>query len=115
MPPEMVGQFRIAVEQAMGKALDETVKHRRKLQATLQGGFTKKPQSTDQNTSKAEQDQKRMSEEGTQSKMVEGVKMEEVKAKDETTDISSSEIQWFASLFVLLIIGLAVYGAKSHR
>jgi cobaltochelatase CobN len=47
--------------------------------------------------------------------MVEGYKMEEIKTKDESTDISSSGVQWFASLFVIFIIGLAVYGAKKYR
>jgi cobaltochelatase CobN len=115
MSPEMVEQFRIAVEQAMEKALDEAVKERRKVQAELQEGFTKKPQSDEQKAAKVDPDRKQRSKEGTESKMVEGLKMEEMKTKDETTDISSSGLQWFAALFVLVIIGLAVYGAKRHR
>ncbi len=115
MSPEMVEQFRIAVEQAMGKALDEKVKDRRKLQKKLQEGFNKKPRSGDQKSSRAEKDSKQVSKGGSESKVVEGLKMEETKAKDDTTDISSSGIQWFAALFILVIIGLAVYGAKRHR
>lgn len=116
MSPEMVEKFKLAIEQAMGKALAEQIKARKNLQKRLNEGFTKKPQSEDQNVSKANPDQqKQISKEGTESKMVNGFKMEEVKAKDETTDISSSGIQWFASLFVLLIIGLAIYGAKRHH
>ena len=38
--------------------------------------------------------------------------MEEVEAVDETTDVTSSGVQWFASLFVVLIIGLFVLGVK---
>jgi cobaltochelatase CobN len=116
MSPEMVEKFKLAIEQAMGKALAEQIRARKELQKRLNEGFTKKPQLADQNVSKADPDQqKQISKEGTQSKMVEGYKMEEVKAKDETTDISSSGVQWFASLFVILIIGLAIYGANRHR
>ncbi|MCD6264724.1 MAG: cobaltochelatase subunit CobN, partial [Deltaproteobacteria bacterium] len=116
MSPEMVEKFKIAIEQAMGKALAEQIKSRKKLQKKLNEGFTKKLQLADKNVSKADPDQqKQISKEGTELEMVEGFKMEEVKAKDETTDISSSGVQWFASLFVILIIGLAIYGAKRHR
>ena len=116
MSPEMVEKFKIAIEQAMGKALAEQIKSRKKLQKKLNEGFTKKLQLADKNVSKADPgQQKQISKEGTELEMVEGFKMEEVKAKDETTDISSSGVQWFASLFVILIIGLAIYGAKRHR
>ena len=116
MSPEMVEKFKLAIEQAMGKALAEQVKARKELQKKLTEGFIKKAQSADQNVSKVDPDQqKQISKEGTESKMVEGFKMEEVKAKDETADISSSGVQWFASLFVILIIGLAIYGAKRHH
>ncbi len=116
MSPEMVEKFKLAIEQAMGKALAEQVKARKELQKKLNEGFIKKAQPADQNVSKVDPDQqKQISKEGTESKMVEGFKMEEVKAKDETADISSSGVQWFASLFVILIIGLAIYGAKRHH
>ena len=116
MSPEMVEKFKIAIEQAMGNVLAEQVKARKDLQKKLNEGFTKKPQSSDKKVSRANPDQqKEVSKEGTESKMVKGYKMEEIKAKDETTDISSSGVQWFASLFVVLIIGLAVYGAKRNK
>jgi len=66
---------------------------------------------------------KDISKKGTESKLVldpdrgivEGFKMEEVNTKGETTNISSSGIRWFAPLFVIFIIGLAIYEAKRHR
>ena len=116
MSPEMVEKFKLAIEQIMGKALAEQVKARKELHKKLTEGFIKKAQSADQNVSKVDPDQqKQISKEGTESKMVEGFKMEEVKAKDETADISSSGVQWFASLFVILIIGLAIIGVKRKR
>jgi len=41
--------------------------------------------------------------------------MEEVKPKDETTDLTSSGVQWFASFFIVFIIGLFVFGARRKR
>ena len=41
--------------------------------------------------------------------------MEEVEADDETTDVTSSGVQWFASFFVILIIGLFVFGIKKQK
>ena len=41
--------------------------------------------------------------------------MEEVKKNEETTDLSSSGVQWFASLFIVLIMGLAVIGARRNK
>ncbi|MBE9546804.1 MAG: cobaltochelatase subunit CobN [Proteobacteria bacterium] len=116
MSPEMVEKFKLAIEQAMGKILAEQVKARKDLQKKLNEGFTKRPQSVDKKVSRANPDQqKEVSKKGDESKMVKGYKMEEIKTKDESTDISSSGVQWFASLFVILIIGLAIYGAKRKR
>ncbi len=41
---------------------------------------------------------------------VEGYNMEEVQAKDESTDLASSWVQWFASIFIFMILGLVVFG-----
>ncbi|MBW1706034.1 MAG: cobaltochelatase subunit CobN [Deltaproteobacteria bacterium] len=111
MSPEMVERFKLAIEQAMGKALAEQVKARKELQKKLTEGFTGKKLSGEQKKS-SPSSKKEISKEGMEPEMVEGYKMEEVKAKDETTDLTSSGVQWFASLFVLLIIGLFVYGVK---
>ena len=48
-------------------------------------------------------------------KSVEGYKMEEIQKNEETTDLSSSGVQWFASLFIVLIMGLAIIGAKRRK
>ena len=95
----------------MGKALAEQVKARKELQKKLTEGFTGKKLSGEQKKS-SPSSKKEISKEGMEPEMVEGYKMEEVKAKDETTDLTSSGVQWYASLFVLLIIGLFVYGVK---
>jgi cobaltochelatase CobN len=40
--------------------------------------------------------------------------MEEIEQQDETTEMSSSGIQWFASLFIMLLVGLFAYGVKRN-
>ncbi len=105
MSPEMVDKFRIAIEQAMKKSLEQQVLDRKALQKQLQEGFAQKPQKTSSN-------EHRPSTENVTDKTVEGYKMEEVAQTEKTTDLSSSGIQWFASLFILLILGLVVIGAR---
>ena len=38
-----------------------------------------------------------------------------MKSRDETTEVTSSGVEWLASLVVLLIIALAVYGAGRKK
>ena len=41
--------------------------------------------------------------------------MEDMDTKDETSELTSSGIQWTASLFILAIIGLFVWGGRKKR
>ncbi|MDY7037926.1 MAG: cobaltochelatase subunit CobN, partial [Thermodesulfobacteriota bacterium] len=116
MSPEMVERFRVAIEQAMGKVLAEQIMVRKELQKKLTEGFDKKQKTIEQDRSSAGQNNRRdISKAGGESKMVEGYRMEEDKIKEEDTDLASSGVQWFASLFVILIIGLFVFGAKRRK
>ena len=38
--------------------------------------------------------------------------MEKITTQDESTEVSSSGVEWLAGLVVLLFIGLAAYGAS---
>lgn len=116
MSPEMVKKFKIAIEQAMGKSLDEQVRERKALQKKLNEGFNKKPQTSDPKASQTKAPpEPQLSKESADNKNIEGYKMEEIKKNEETTDLSSSGVQWFASLFIVLIMGLAVVGAKRTK
>ncbi len=118
MSPEMVEKFKMAVEQAAGKSLEKQVKNRKKLQKKLNEGFDKTTRIDEQKMSdpKSKKEiQKDDTQKGPESQTVEGYRMEEMKPKDETTDLASSGVQWFASLFVMLIIGLFVYGVKKNN
>ncbi len=116
MSPEMVEKFKMAIEQAAGKPLEQQVRDRKMLQKQLNEGFKKSPQTPDAGTSQTkpvpkEQPSKAMADE----KNIEGYKMEEIKKTEETTDLASSGVQWFASLFIVLIMGLAIIGARRAK
>jgi len=115
MSPEMVEKFKIAIEQAMQKDLAEQVQARKELQKQLTEGFnkkTRKPINEPATESKSDQ-KEQVSMDKFDPKNIEGYKLEEIKDREnETTDLSSSGVQWFASLFIVLIIGLFITGVK---
>jgi cobaltochelatase CobN len=114
LSPEVVEKFRLAVEKAAAKSLDDQVVERKDLLATFNAGPGKTNQDVQQEAQKKSVSQDRAA--GPEdSKAVEGYKMEEVNTQDETTDLSSSGIQWVASLFVLLLIGLFFWGSQRRR
>ena len=113
MSPELVEQFKMAVEKAAGKKLAEQVQARKDLQQQLQAGFERKSRET-QPPEQQQQGEKQpaKAQEMLDSKTVEGYKMEEIKPQEETTDLSSSGVQWFASLFIVALIAFFVWGVK---
>ena len=104
----MVEKFKLAIEQAAKKSLDDQVADRKDLQQQLTapareniGEKKETPQETGaKNQSDAE---------------VEGYKMEEMDSRDDSTQVTSSGVEWLAGLSVIFIIGLAVYGAKRRQ
>ena len=110
------GEIQNRIEQAMGKTLEEQVRERKALQKQLNEGFDKKPQASDPMESQAKSTKEpQPSKESVEDKSIEGYKMEEIKNSEETTDLSSSGVQWFASLFIVLIMGLAIIGARRAK
>lgn len=115
MAPQIVEQFRAAIEKATGKKLADQVTARRQLQAQLIAGFD--PALTGGEAAKApDTDNKaaQATESGKKSELVNGFKMEEVNPQDDKASLSSSGVQWFASLFIMAIIGLFCYGMQRH-
>jgi cobaltochelatase CobN len=109
MSPEMVEKFKIAVEQAMKKTLEQQVEDRKALQKELVEAFTKqRPPLEEQKTTQAKPD------EVMDPKQIEGYKMEDMTPKEDTTELTSSGVQWYASLFVLLIMGLFIVGIRNR-
>ena len=116
MSPRLVEKFRIAIDQAMKRSLSDQVRDRRKLQRTLKEGFEKRggPRSSAEKASvRKNSGQRRSTEDGKST--VEGFKMKEIKSQDTETQVSSSGVQWFAGLFVALIIAVVLMGAKRYK
>jgi cobaltochelatase CobN len=106
MSPEMVTEFKIAIEQMAKKSLPEQITARQELQKQL-AAPSPQAQATDQ--------QRQENQTGTDKQgetEIEGYKMERMNTADESTQVTSSGVEWLAGLFVLLIIGLAVYGMR---
>jgi len=111
---EMVEQFRLAVEQAAQKPLDQQVVERKKLLTRLQEGLQKAAPGAPDPAKKPQTDTGEAARKDP-SEAVQGYKMEDMNQKDETTNLPSSGVQWVASLFVLLLIGLFVWGSRRRR
>ena len=111
LPPAVAEQFKLAVEQAAGKPLDQLAAEREELLTKLQEGLRKAAPGASDPAREPQTDTAEAAS-GDQSEAVKGYKMEEMNQKDETTNLTSSGIQWAASLFVLLFIGLFVWGAR---
>jgi cobaltochelatase CobN len=115
LSPKMVEKLKLAVEQAAGKTLDKQVKDRRKLLSKLQEGLQKVSADSSSKDAAKKNDHSSETAQGKKAKTVEGYKMKDMNQTDETTDLTSSGIQWAASFFVLLMIGLFVWGSRRRR
>jgi cobaltochelatase CobN len=108
MSPQMVEEFKLAMEQATGQKLIQQFQAReallQKLQQSLQRSSRK--QSKDQPQKKRVNDSEQKTSGGAEQQEVTGYKMEKMNKQDKSTQLASSGVQWFASLVILLIIGL---------
>jgi cobaltochelatase CobN len=114
LSPKVVERFKLAVEKAAAKSLAKQVAKRKDLLAKLNTGPGKMNQKTDQ-PEKQTQSYQTNAAEPKASKTVKGYKMEKIKTQDDTTDLSSSGIQWAASLFILMLLGLFIWGVRRKR
>ena len=111
LSPEIVEKFKVAVEQMAQKSIDEQVEERRQLLEKLAAPTENQPESeTPTDTSKDSPTEADMAP--TDAKMVEGYKMENMDQKEDTTEMSSSGMEWMAILAVLGIIGLVSWGVR---
>ncbi len=115
LSPEIVERFKLAVEKAAAASLDEQVAQRKNFIASKQAGLGQKEVGREKSIRK---DPKKTNGQATAKQVanatVEGFKMEAANAPDDTTDLSASGVQWAASLFVLLLMGLFFWGTR-HR
>ena len=119
LSPEMVEKFKLAVEKAAKSTLEQQTADRKvlleKLAASQTAPSTNPPTETaaDQKAEPREPSPNDPAEDTAEK--VEGYKMEDMDTKDETSELTSSGIQWTASLFILAIIGLFVWGGRKKK
>ncbi|MCF6291473.1 MAG: cobaltochelatase subunit CobN [Desulfobacterales bacterium] len=109
LSPAMVEKFKIAIEQAARKSLVEQVADRKALQKRL---AAPSPEQAGEKPATGQQQGGVRNQGQTE---VEGYKMEKMQSRDDSTQVSSSGVEWLAGLVVLCIIGLAAYGAIRKR
>jgi cobaltochelatase CobN len=114
LSPEMVEQFKLAIEKAAAKSLEQQTADRQQLLEKLTASLGNMDPSAAPEK-KQETSQPTAAKEATSDQAVEGLKMEDMNARDETTALTSSGIQWAASLFVLALVGLFFFGLKRRR
>jgi cobaltochelatase CobN len=114
LAPEMVEKFKLAVEQMAAKSLDEQAAARKDLLSGLKTGpgMMNREVQPEAAEKPARQEQTSAADDA---ESVEGYKMEELDTRDENTALSSSGIQWAASLVVLLLTGLFFWGSRPRR
>lgn len=113
LTPEMVEKFKLAIEKAMAKPLAQQTAERRQLLDQLTASIQPADQSAAEKSKAAEPSAATADAQADQA--VEGFKMEEVNTRDDTTQMTSSGVQWAAALFVLALLGLFFWGIKRQR
>lgn len=111
LSPDLVAQFKLAVDQMAKQPLENQAADRKALLEKLAAPAPKKPKPDTSDSSPSKEYSASKSEPQDSSEMVEGYKMEEIRQKDDTTQMTSSGIEWMAVLAVLAIMGLAAFGA----
>ncbi len=114
MSPELVEQFKVAIEKMAKKSLEEQLDQRQQLQQQLVAGFEKN-QARDEQQLSDNPEQQLEGQTGEKSEDVTGYKMEEVTTEDKTTELTSSGVQWLASVCVLLILIIVSGGVWWRR
>ncbi len=103
MSPKLVTEFKVAIEKATKKELKQHIKERRDLQKRLQEGFKEKP--------KQQSDAKS----ADNAKNVKGYKMEKIKNSSDKTEMTSSGMEWIASLIVFALLAIFYLGMKKKK
>lgn len=114
LPDKIVNEFKIAVEKATGEQLSKHVKKIEKVIQDIKAGFKKKTDTSQQNAETA--DKELVPDKGKAQENVKGYKIEEVTKENTKTEMTSSGVEWVASLFVVFLLCLVATGAvRSSR
>jgi len=119
MSQSTVQEFKQTVRKSAGKKLGKQVSERRELLEELAKGRRKsapgkqKPQKSKKRSSGDSPEKKRS--QGEKDKKVQGYKMEKKENREKSSRMSSSGVQWFASVFVLVVLGVILLGVRKRR
>ena len=108
MTPEIVEKFKMAIEQAARKPLEKQVAERQELLKQLSAP-TNQPPSTQTKPESVKTAADRPQE------SIEGYKMEEIKTQDTDTQVSTSGVQWYGAIFVMLLLLLFTFGMRKYK
>ena len=111
LSPEVVEQFKLAIEKMGKKSLEEQAQARTELLTQLQAAPGQESASAEADKPKQEQSAASQAD-AADDVPVEGYKMEDINSQDQDSQLSSSGIQWMASIFILLLIALFYFGAR---
>ncbi|HDS16506.1 MAG TPA: cobaltochelatase subunit CobN [Proteobacteria bacterium] len=124
--PEVAVQFKLAIEKMAAKPLAEQVADREKLLRELSAASgveaakarAAEAKASDQKTSERKASEVKADaapQPDDAAETVKGYKMEDIKTADQDTQMSSSGIQWAASLFIMLLLLLFFIGSRRRR
>jgi cobaltochelatase CobN len=100
MSPELAAEFKLAVEKAMQKSLEDQVVERERLLRNL-GREEARPEQGSGDDPAHEN--------------VKGLKMEPLENMSERAEMTSSGVEWLASVLVLALVGLFFIGFRRSR
>ncbi|MDR3164113.1 MAG: cobaltochelatase subunit CobN [Synergistaceae bacterium] len=101
MSPELAAEFKLAVEKTGGDSIENMTKARENL---LQNLGEQRPEA-----------ERSAADTQYETEDVKGFKMEPIQNEEQETLISSSGVEWFAALFVLVILALFGVGLRRGR
>ncbi|MDR1039408.1 MAG: cobaltochelatase subunit CobN [Deltaproteobacteria bacterium] len=114
MAPELVAEFRLAVERMAQKSLEEQVADNRRMLKDL--GDRRSEMDSNPPTPEAQPQAapgpEETADEAPDAESVRGLKMENVTSQAEDTSLSSSGIEWTLSIFVLALIAVFFIGYR---
>ncbi|MBI5250038.1 MAG: cobaltochelatase subunit CobN [Desulfomonile tiedjei] len=105
LSPEIVERFKLAVEKALKKTLDQQATDMAQTKKQVNDGFDKQSPSETKKEQGKEGD-------GKSKTSVEGYKMEEVNSQDKSTELPSSGAQWYAILFAMALLVFVAIGMR---
>lgn len=111
LSPDLVAQFKLAVEQMAKQPLDDQAADRKVLLELLAAPTPEKQKPTLSDSFESNKPLSEKSDQPDNSEVVEGYKMEKMETNEDTTQMTSSGIEWMAVLAVIAIMGLIAFGA----